>query len=910
MKKFLLAFLLVVLPARAQVLSTTVATDEDGVLIGRSTNFFNANAQFMPAALANVTWLPSMAALRALPVTGLTNGAVIGFSSYYGDGNGGTSLYMLTNTVSGTNAHGGRVLALGGTKSWMLQTIDASVLQFGAKGDNSNDDTASFQAAGDWCASQARVKNITVPPGNYIISSVVYTNNVDLIGEVPVERASYFNAAKLQHKLGATNHMFIYRPPIGSGFNGAVTVRNLVFQGKSEQNLNDPKTITAVSAGNRLTFTVSASDVPTYSFEGIPPYMGWVGFYNETNRWMGSGMLQSVNTNTGVCTLFPGTDNFATPIGGTDLIVGWKVCFPKQLTVTNWDGSSVVTKWSSAAAGYAMLWLERCKGPVIEHCAFNQCYVGIVDALGDTAWISDCEFQANRYTGGALVFTGWGSDAKISKVMANAPYYPDDGLVSLASSVTNAAFLGGIVGWDLLGSQAYVDHIILSRSIYGMTPFNAVNSYVDDGCFEGNVREPLWVMKGNSVSDMGPFTVNQMRVTTHPNYDVPGARGSVAVMRASGSYSRVKVNALQVSPFFNTSPSVNWGWTYLYDISNGTSNQLSLGTYVARGGMVTNLLPGSSLRATTVFPSSVTVTAANGTEPSLLWNRQGVAPFGTLHNSYLQFLQDYNSDGVWEHLFGANRSASVVDIRYGNTGGESSSINLTHRAPYSTGTDVSGGSYIAIAGAGTGSAAASSFVVQIPTPTTSGSTQQTLGSLFQVSRPSSPVALNTGTYIYHYDGTNWNSGGYLNLGDPDSAGPGFRVARFNNGNTNVFNGVASMRWGSGNPEGVYTANLGQVWVQTDASTAPLWVKKSNPGANYGWGQLRPVIVGTATLVGGAATVSNTNVTAASIILLTSQADGGTPGWLRISGRSAGTSFTITSSSGTDTSTVGWQMSEP
>ena len=68
--------------------------------------------------------------------------------------------------------------------------------------------------------------------------------------------------------------------------------------------------------------------------------------------------------------------------------------------------------------------------------------------------------------------------------------------------------------------------------------------------------------------------------------------------------------------------------------------------------------------------------------------------------------------------------------------------------------------------------------------------------------------------------------------------------------------------------------------------------------------------GTATLVAGAATVANTAVTANSRIFLTSQADGGTPGFLRVSARTAGTSFTITSSSNTDTSTVAYEIFEP
>jgi hypothetical protein len=68
--------------------------------------------------------------------------------------------------------------------------------------------------------------------------------------------------------------------------------------------------------------------------------------------------------------------------------------------------------------------------------------------------------------------------------------------------------------------------------------------------------------------------------------------------------------------------------------------------------------------------------------------------------------------------------------------------------------------------------------------------------------------------------------------------------------------------------------------------------------------------GTAVLVAGSKVVSNTSITANSRILLTSQVDGGAPGFLRVSARSVGISFTITSSSGTDTSTVGYFITEP
>lgn len=68
--------------------------------------------------------------------------------------------------------------------------------------------------------------------------------------------------------------------------------------------------------------------------------------------------------------------------------------------------------------------------------------------------------------------------------------------------------------------------------------------------------------------------------------------------------------------------------------------------------------------------------------------------------------------------------------------------------------------------------------------------------------------------------------------------------------------------------------------------------------------------GTATLSAGSVVVANTAVTANSRIFLTSQSDGGTPGFLRVSARVASTSFTITSSSGSDTSTVAYEIFEP
>lgn len=68
--------------------------------------------------------------------------------------------------------------------------------------------------------------------------------------------------------------------------------------------------------------------------------------------------------------------------------------------------------------------------------------------------------------------------------------------------------------------------------------------------------------------------------------------------------------------------------------------------------------------------------------------------------------------------------------------------------------------------------------------------------------------------------------------------------------------------------------------------------------------------GTAVLVAGTVTVANTSVTANSRIVLTTQTPGGTAGFLVVSARTPGTSFTILSSNAADTSTVAYEIFEP
>lgn len=69
-------------------------------------------------------------------------------------------------------------------------------------------------------------------------------------------------------------------------------------------------------------------------------------------------------------------------------------------------------------------------------------------------------------------------------------------------------------------------------------------------------------------------------------------------------------------------------------------------------------------------------------------------------------------------------------------------------------------------------------------------------------------------------------------------------------------------------------------------------------------------MGVSTLIAGTVTVSNVKVTANTRIFYSVQSAGGTQGFLRISARTPGVSFTISSTSGTDTSQIAWLLIEP
>lgn len=125
--------------------------------------------------------------------------------------------------------------------------------------------------------------------------------------------------------------------------------------------------------------------------------------------------------------------------------------------------------------------------------------------------------------------------------------------------------------------------------------------------------------------------------------------------------------------------------------------------------------------------------------------------------------------------------------------------------------------------------------------------------------------------------------------------------------TKIVNGIQLIPLSSG-PSGV----PGQIWYKNSSNSLRF------EGMNLELTQQGKIRIneagglpslGVATLVAGTVTVSNTSISVNSRIFLTTQTPGGTPGYVYVSARSAGVSFTITSISALDTSDVAYLIIE-
>lgn len=145
------------------------ATDFDSSVItnGRIDDIANSTDMSKGVALVGGAGrvVATIAVLKTLPKTGSPEAFVMGYYAA-GDGGGGQYRYDSSDAISTDN--GGTIIVAADGGRWKLVTTNTiNVRQFGAKGDNSTDDTAAIQACRDWAVSTGTMTQIVFTRGIY-----------------------------------------------------------------------------------------------------------------------------------------------------------------------------------------------------------------------------------------------------------------------------------------------------------------------------------------------------------------------------------------------------------------------------------------------------------------------------------------------------------------------------------------------------------------------------------------------------------------------------------------------------------------------------------------------------------------------------------------------------------------------
>jgi hypothetical protein len=137
-----------------------------GVLVGR---WLRIISQPVNGNVANVL---NIAALRALTTI---IAPAVWVDGYYAGADGGEGMFWYNSSDNTSSDNGGTIIVDGAGHRWYRETQGEaySVRQFGAKGDNSTDDTGAISACIIAAGAANPTRNVYFPTGNFVVSSTL-----------------------------------------------------------------------------------------------------------------------------------------------------------------------------------------------------------------------------------------------------------------------------------------------------------------------------------------------------------------------------------------------------------------------------------------------------------------------------------------------------------------------------------------------------------------------------------------------------------------------------------------------------------------------------------------------------------------------------------------------------------------
>lgn len=382
--------------------------------------------------------------------------------------------------------------------------------------------------------------------------------------------------------------------------------------------------------------------------KGGDPYYGFVHFWSDTTNYLGSGMLQSMDFSTGVCTLKSNSDFYSTVYGESVLRPGFLVTFPEREECYT-SGTFIGYQNLTSREGYAFISIWDNQTAIIEDCKAIRFFTGIVNYGGDTTTILNFETYGTRWSSLQTEPWGQGTDFNVANVLSNGPFFADDGY-SDSNTYTNTAWRSQTIGYGFCGAQSKHDHVVAGPSVYGIFAYGANSTTIDDLLLEGPAGPPIRCVNGNSVfSRQRPLIITNCRLNTpQSNVGIPNNRPSLPVIYVGGTASRVDVGLLTVSSFFTVGSSSSWTWDNLYEFATGSVDS---GVSVARildpeKHIIQNHDGTSTYLSQTIMPTTPTFRGGQVSQPLAIFDRPSSNErVGVALSSGLRLLYPSGTDG-------------------------------------------------------------------------------------------------------------------------------------------------------------------------------------------------------------------------------------------------------------------------
>lgn len=407
--------------------------------------------------------------------------------------------------------------------------------------------------------------------------------------------------------------------------------------------------------------------------KGGDPYYGFVHFWSNSTNYLGSGMLQSMDFGTGLCTLRSGTDCYATVYGENVLRTGFLVTFPEREEIFV-DGASVGFQNLTSREGYAFIAINDNQTTIIRNCKAIRFFTGIVNYGGDTTTIKDFETYGTRWSSLQTEPWGQGTDQNVDTVLSNGPFFADDNY-SDSNTYTNTAWRAQTIGYGFAGAQSKHDHIVAGPAVYGLLGYGANSTTIDDLLLEGPVNNPILNLNGNSVfSRQRPLIITNLRLNApQGSVLIPSNRStSLPVIKVGGTASRVDIGLLTVSPFYTVGGSSSWTWSNLYEFATGSVDSgVSVRFLLDPDKMIVqNHDPSSTYLAQTIMPTTPTFRGGQVGQPLAIFDRPSTSErVGVGVSAGLRLIYPAGTDGSGLTMTtGVTNGVITVTVTSGGSG--------------------------------------------------------------------------------------------------------------------------------------------------------------------------------------------------------------------------------------------------